>query len=358
MSAPINRPNGLKAISTVDSENHPDIDVLCGWLQSIMLARDARVILDAGDLPANGSVVVLPMWTWMHSAISVGRKDHASDGGRLLLPVRLSWSTPSVVVIADGNSVDANYTLLGMGHSGAGETTISSSVDAPVSRTGLDGNLLPSVHEVRPTFQRMLVRELNKLVEDGEAAKWAMTMWLDKWTQHAVFVAHTALCFDVFGKANYAKLLDDCTLSAIADDIMFSSAADNEIEAKPSAFARMLERCLNPSTFIKVDPLKYILTTIRENADRAVRSRADDPHIGPKIREVARRHNLTDVSQIVAVYKGLYPKDRLERRRATKALTVRPDVMAGSLMLGSVTDDNEEPNAQQYSDIYGNIVSK
>lgn len=361
MSAPINRPNGGKAIASVDSDNHPDIEVVCGYIQSIIVARGAQSLLDSGNLPVSGSVVVLPVWTWMHSAISVGRKDRASDGGRLLMPVRLSWSHPSVLVVAENTVVHANYTLLGMGHSGAGATTVSSSMTGSSRHALMDGQLLPSVHSVRPMSERRMLHELNKLVEEGNIAQWEMTMWLDKWTQHIVSVAHAAICFDVFETpVEYKHLLDKTTLSAIADVIMFGAVdVPGEKDAKESAFARMLERCLSPNTFIKVDPLRYILCTLRENADRAVRARIGDPFIGPKIRKVARQHNLTDISEVVSVYRGLYPKDRLRQERAIRALSVLPDLMADAMTIGLASDDgDDEDNAKHYSDIYGNIVSK
>ena len=53
-----------------------------------------------------------------------------------------------------------------------------------------------------------------------------------------------------------------------------------------------------------------------------------DPHVGPKVRGLARELGTTDVDTIVAAYRRRWPGDHLAADRAGQALSVGSDAMA------------------------------
>ena len=84
-----------------------------------------------------------------------------------------------------------------------------------------------------------------------------------------------------------APVVDQVKLDQLRDQMMFGD------DTHSSAAERLLKLCTSPGTFRRVDPLRYLTTAIRRDATTAVRRAIGDPHIGPKVRGLARELGTT-----------------------------------------------------------------
>jgi hypothetical protein len=328
------------AARAVDDSNrkHPSLEVLCTRLERIMHGLAAKAILDAGELPERAGIVTLPVWSWEHPLIDVGRKDKAhGTGERMLMPVRNAWDTPSVVLVAD-EAVPVSYRTRGMGHATAGQSKlVRRPGEAPVAAV----TALPSLAE--PVFVGAGIKSrnaayLNALVKAGEAAHWDVLTDLEPKLRSSVFQAHLFVCYEIGLSTGIVEpMLDELGLEQIVDTMMYGEILDEDAgereKGKPSAMFRLIELCLEPDCFVKVDPLKYMTKHMRRDAETQIRRRLGDPHIGPKIREIARRNPRAEITDIVEAYREVYPKDRLSLPRARAALSVSPSASARSTLL-------------------------
>ena len=328
------------AARSVDESNrkHPSLEVLCARLERILHGQAAQSILDAGDLPERAGIVTLPVWSWEHPLIDVGRKDKAhGTGERMLMPVRNNWDTPVVVLVGE-ESVPVSYSTRGMGHAMAGQSKLVRRLgEAPVASV----TALPSLAE--PVFVGAGITSrnaayLNALVKAGQAAHWDVLTDLEPKLRSTVFQAHSFVCYEIGLSTGIVEpMLDELGLEQIVDAMMYGELRDDEAgerdKAKPSAMFRLIELCLEPDCFLKVDPLKYMTKHMRRDAETQIRRRLGDPHIGPKIREIARRHPRAEIADIVEAYREVYPKDRLSLPRARAALSVSPSASARSTLL-------------------------
>jgi hypothetical protein len=330
------------AARAVDDCNrkHPSLEVLCTRLEKILHGQAAQEILAAGELPERAGIVTLPVWSWLHPLIDVGRKDKAhGTGERMLMPVRNAWDTPTVVLVGD-EAVPVTYRTRGMGHATAGQSKlVRRAGEAPVASV----TAVPSLAEpvfVGAGIQSRAVAYLNALVKAGEAARWDMLSEMEPKLRSTVFQAHSSVCYEIGLSTGVVEpMLDELGLEQIVDAMMYGELRDEDDESgerekgKPSAIFRLIELCLEPDSFLRVDPLKYMTKHMRRDAESQIRRRLGDPHIGPKIREIARRHPRAEIADIVEAYREVYPKDRLSLPRARAALSVSPSASARSTML-------------------------
>jgi hypothetical protein len=181
---------------------------------------------------------------------------------------------------------------------------------------------------------------LNALVKSGESARWEMLQELEPKLKSFAHQAHSAVSYEIGLSTGVVEpMLDELGLEQIVDAMMYGELQDEDDETgerekgKPSAMFRLIELCLEPDCFLKVDPLKYMTKHMRRDAETQIRRRLGDPHIGPKIREIARRHPRAEITDIVEAYREVYPKDRLSLPRARAALSVSPSASARSTLL-------------------------
>ncbi|ACL42344.1 hypothetical protein Achl_4393 (plasmid) [Pseudarthrobacter chlorophenolicus A6] len=329
------------AARAADDSNrkHPSLQVLCARLERIMHGHAAQALLTAGDLPERAGVVTLPAWSWDHPLIDVGRKDKAhGTGERMLMPVRNNWDTPMVVLVAD-ESVPVSYSTRGMGHATAGQSKLVRRPGlAPVTAVDSMPSLAEPVFVGAGTTSR-IGAQLNKLVVDGKAAHWEVVQGLEPKLRTAVYQAHASVSYEIGNSTGVVEpMLDELGLEQIVDTMMYGELQDEDetaerVKDKPSAIFRLIELCLGPECFLRVDPLKYMTKHMRRDAEAQIRRKIGDPHIGPKVREIARRHPRAEIADIVAAYREVYPKDRLSLPRARAALSVSPSASARSTLL-------------------------
>jgi hypothetical protein len=306
-------------------ERHGALVALCTRLHDILVGRAAQALLvEPAAVPEECSVWAAPSWLWTFSRIDVGRKGRAADGGRLRLPVRLEWSTGAVALVRPGQPIDQGWTATGLGHTGSGVLRVESA-------QGLDRDIVRENETGLPTFARLaaLTRQealgaLERLVADGAQARWETLLWLEPHLDQALHRAHASVASELAEHwGSRRALLDDTKLRAIADVMLLGD------EDQPGKVAQMLERCLRAETFRKVEPSRYIKEALRRDANTEVRRAIGDPHIGAKIRRVARELGpRSDLDSVITAYRARYPRDRLSRDRAVAALSVSADVMA------------------------------
>lgn len=322
--------------ATPAGRRHPNLELLCSRLERILYGQAAQEHLDAG-VPDRAGLVLLPVWSWLHPLIDVGRKDKAhGTGERMLMPVRNDWGTSTITLVSDG-TVPVTYRTRGMGHSQAGQSRL-------VIRPGADPvaalTALPSLAE--PVFvgagtRRQVTARLEALVKDGKDAKWEMLRAMEPKLRATVQKAHSSVSYEIGLSTGVDEpMLDEIGLDQVVDTMMYGELQDSDDdsgEGKLSSMFRMIELCLSPDCFLRVDPLRYMTKHMRRDAEAQIRRRLGDPHIGPKIREIARRHPRAEIADIVEAYRKVYPKDRLSLPRARAALSVTPSASARSTVL-------------------------
>lgn len=328
------------AIDYPDTETtanrHPTLQVLCARLERIIVGHAAEALLERPEeLPAFGGVAVLPSWTWLRPLIDLGRKDKEyGTGAGLLMPVRTEWSSGPVAIVGS-ESVSVNSRTVGMGHAYAGQARLIARAGNPVAVTPEEAPSLAGPLYTGFGPMRLIVAALNRMVEDGKSARWEIIREMEPRVLQTIHKAHSAVSHEIgLSTGIIQPMLDETGLEEVLSVMMFGYV-DERGEERPGSVFRLLNLCQSPSAFVKVDPLRYIAKHLRRDAESAIRKKLGDPHIGPKIREIARRFPNTDISVVVAQYRKVYPKDRLSTNRAQEALSVAPDAMAQSVMLSA-----------------------
>lgn len=314
---------------------------LCGRLERMLVGRHAQQWLDGvhGPLPRGNVVVaVLPSWYWAKPVIDVGRKAKPRQGGgSLVMPVRVHWTDgPVVQVLGPADiAVLAQWRASGLGTEAEGCVTVTA---APL---GAAEEVLPTV--LRAVPERLAVARqprahvvslLRRLVEDGRAARWEALEEMEPRIRWALERAHVEVSIEIGREPAHdaPALLDGTTLEGLADVMLLGEA-----DSGSAGFAdRLLEHCLSkPTLFARVDPLKYVTTRTRVEANLAVRRKLGDPHVGRKVRAVMREVGDTDLDRLLDVYRERHPKDLIAKPRLQAALTVAPSPMVGYYSLSN-----------------------
>ena len=323
----------------VASKRHPTLEVLCSRLEAIMTGRAAAALLEhPAAIPARAGLVILPSWSWLRPLIDVGRKDKEYGTGEgLLMPVRTEW-TPGPVIVVGEESQAVSYRTIGMGHKAAGQTRL-------IRRAGEEELVSPA--EVpslsNPVFvgaapRRTVIASLEALAAAGHRARWEIINELEPRVMQTIRKAHSAVSHEVGISSGLVQpMLDEIGLEEVLAAMMYGEREVPGEKERPGSIFRLIELCLSPKSFVIVDLLKWIGKHGRRDAETQIRRKLGDPHIGPKIREIARRYQGSDISVVVAEYRKVYPKDRLSLSRAQAALSVSPDAMARSTLLEAET---------------------
>lgn len=306
-------------------DRHGPLVALCTRLHAILAGRAAEALLaEPTTVPEECGVWSAPSWLWTFSRIDVGRKGRAADGTRLRLPVRLEWSAGAVALVEPDRPIDLGWTAAGLGHTGSGVLRVE-------AMRGPSRDVVQENETGLPTSVRLMSRDrhdaitaLERMAAEGSKARWETLLWLEPHLDRALRKAHASVATELAEHwGSRRTLLDDTKLSSIADHMLLGD------DAQPGKVAQLLERCLRSDTFRNVEPSKYIKETLRRDANAEVRRAIGDPHIGAKVRKVAREIGpRTDLDALIEAYRVKYPRDRLSRDRAAAAMSVSPDVMA------------------------------
>lgn len=334
-------------MTALDDEGvrHKDLETICGRLHRIMVGRTAASILDNEDIPEKGSLARLPSWCWRQPLIDMGRKQKDSMGNStLLMPIRLNWTGGVIQVISDSATVNghimrsstANGQAIGLGHDEARSLETSADPLHPVSRESL-------------------IAILEGLVEQGERAEWDQIAWLEPSVRRLVMRKHAHVSKEIHAFSTQAlsryeneelPVQDEVDLEEIINQMILGVEPEDDsltpeerikLMRESSSVFRLIDLCIRPDCFRRVDPIKYMEQHLARDAESAIRARLGDPHIGPKVRRVSLLHPDASLEELIAIYNELYPNDHLAETRANDALWVKPSPDAQSyLMQGEV----------------------
>lgn len=348
-STPIHTP--ARSDAEAGCDRHPVLDQFCDRLARILCGRAADSLLDAGVDDELTSVTVLPSWAWAEPIISVGRKSKARDGGVLRLPVRLSWDTGPVVLVSPGRDETATWSACGLGRTGGASISIGTNDVAgamPAAElVGLDGPVPSRVRAEVITGARAR-SQLRHLSEDGSTAYWELLTDIERFVRQEVGIAAGKVAADITGRTDSGFSLDPVTLDAITDRMMFGTGESHKLSDKGRVIA-MVERALRPTEFARVEPIRWLRMTIARDAEDEVRRMVGDPHIGRKVRNLARSlgpEAVADLDSFLAAYQERYPADKIAASRAEDALGVH----LGPLVAAMHSDFALSPGADPYVD--------
>ncbi|MCC3292855.1 hypothetical protein [Arthrobacter sp. zg-Y1110] len=318
-------------------DRHPNLDILCDRLQAVMHGRAAEELLAHREsIPDRAGVAALPAWTWLRPLINVGRKDKAfGTGESLLMPIRNDWDTPMVVLVTE-SGLPVTYRSRGMGHTMAGQSRVVCRAGGSPVAMVKDVPSLSAMVFVGTAPRAQVIRSLEAIASAGKEALWEVLQSLEPKLRKELYKAHAYVSHEIAETSGaFQPMLDEISIDEIQDFMMFGD------DKKPGSVFRLIELCLAPECFLRVDPLKYMSKHLRRDAETQIRRKIGDPHIGPKIREIARNlpDGNRDLARIVSEYRKVYPKDRLSINRAEAAMTVSPDAMARATVLMPETMD-------------------
>lgn len=314
---------------------HEWIDALCARLEKIIIGREASDLLAQAPDRALSPValVTLPVWMWLPPRVDIGRKAVRADGREMLMPVRLTWSPGPLLVLAAGQSATMTWHMTGLGHSQFAEVTLRHDGHRiEVTDGTLPAQLDLTGHLMGPGPLEVSLREL---ISRGRTARWDAIMSLEGYVEMAVTNAVTRVSADIldqdFVRGDF--VLDRTALEQVRDTMLLGRVRETstgDLLDDKGAVHRIIERCMRPGVFEKVDPLKYVVTDLYRQAEAEVRRHVDDPYIGRKIRRMQREMPGAPLTDVVAAYRQQYPGDDLSFKRAARALTSSRDAMAGA----------------------------
>lgn len=317
-----------------NGDRHGWLNNLCGLLERIGHGRDATELSGqiAAGTAANytrSAVFKLPMWMWVHPQGNAGRKGRSLDGGQLLLPIRVTWSTPTVVAVPTGTTLETAWTAVGYGRSARGTTTLTARTQASHAgthtSTGIDTSAdVPDAMTAPPLSHRRTITDLAKITADGKAAWWATALLLEPYLHKSLYRANAQIAHELDnhpGTNGRYMVLSDTTIESIADHMLLGD------RSTPGSVERMLDACLR-NNFARVDPMRYIKTWLRRDAEEAIRRDIGDPKPGAKVRRLAESIGTVDHDTLLAAYQQRYPNDEVGIGRITRSLNVSLDPMA------------------------------
>lgn len=299
-----------------DGSRHGWLAEMCGYLAASIWARDASALLaDRDALPEHAAVLTLPVWQWSAGGPSVGRKAKARGGGSLMLPTRIDWHGSSVVIVTAGQGIERSWSAAGTDVTGTGTSRVTvgptRSAEAQQELTGhLTAGELP---------RRRLIRELERLVAEGRAARWNAIQRLEPAVNHAVEMAHRQVAFEIAGDMPGAPpVMDPQGLESIKHEMLLGVD-----DTQPGSVARLWSRMEEPHCFLRADPLLYVRSNLHRDATEGVRRKIGDPKIGAKVRRAYARSGAGSLSEFLVEYRLQFPNDKLAEDRARAALTTR-----------------------------------
>lgn len=303
---------------------HAELEVLCDQLQSVLWGRAADTILEAGVPQGSARITTLSAWDWRLPAMDIGRKGvNRTTGEQLLMPVRLDWGGNDALIRVDPAGSEAyplRWQARSMGWS-----------DTGLAAAELDEGSLAHLYAISTHDQSSTIAALQRISQAGRDSMWRFLTGLEPFVTATVRKAHAAVRHEIAGTTGRIQdVLPETGLEQVVNTMLLG--AEDE-DASNSSAMRLLNLCLRPECFVKVDPLMYLRQHIRRDAEEQIRRAIGDPRIGPKIRRLASSMPGSSIEEMVEEYRLAFPKDRLSLNRAEAALSVRPDPMAGAAPL-------------------------
>lgn len=321
------------------TRRHPTVEHLCNLIGAIVHGRAAAQLLEDG-VGEDERLIELPVWAWAPAKAHVGRKDLDTDGGRMLLPVRLSFN-PGHLVLLGAEEIEVAYTGSGLGNETYG--VVSAHPDSPPGGW-VDGHLqAPDTWGPTVTGTEAVTSRLQHLLDAGQQAQWTMMEHLERRAARMIYRSVSSLRHERerLGQGP-EKLLDETSIEALRNRLVYGDPGSG-----PSTVQRLVERCTAVRTFASCDPEHYITISLRRDAKYEVQKALGDPHVGTKVRRLYEEMGTdTDIeTELVPEYRRRYPADRLDAERARAALVMASDPMAGVFALGELDHVQDKDEA-------------
>ena len=297
---------------------HPWSERWCALLDRILAGRGAEA-LDRSRLSGSTAVVVLPSFVWIDPRVDLGRKGRGRDGAHLRFPARVVWPDGAVVLVPAGESVVLKWEASGVGvvASGTTEVVAGTAERAGDAGTALGLGLVPVSMDASSMPRRRALSELDRLVEDGTLACWEARQVLERHAEWMLRHRHAAVAAEINPETT-TRLFDETDLEVVRAELLLGNP---ERRISP-AYDRIIERCLAPGAFARVDPMRRVMTSLRSVAETALRRRLEDPHVGRKVRRLLREETFADLDELLSRYRELWPRDAIGVRRVAAALEV------------------------------------
>lgn len=234
------------------------------------------------------SVMVLPTWVWC------GQK-----------PSRIIWDT--------GPAVPAKPAKIGwrLDKGGRGATFVT---------LGPKGNPQHHLAGRVPGTVELRRDDPARLAAGVQPAWWQAVLSLESAVQREAGYANRKVSSEMndYVASNFTTVTDEIAVESIADRLLLGSD-----DGKPSVVHRIVERSTHPDVWRNTSPRHFVRQALRVAAEDFIRREIGDPHIGPKVRQVAAALGETgDLDDVVTEYRRCRPNDRLGKGRASAALSV------------------------------------
>ena len=170
---------------------------------------------------------------------------------------------------------------------------------------------------------------LAGLARDGDMARWELLEDFGVMVRKYIWRARSSVLHAV-AKGELAEResmnLTEADVDAMADGLVFGQG-----NGKPSRAERLLGRCLLPSVFAGVDPLRYVSTSLKASARQVVRGYIGDVPAGPEVRRITDELGLPrdrplaeeEFALVIKAYSARHPNVVFGREQACKALGLR-----------------------------------
>ena len=251
--------------------------------------------------PTCADLRLLPVWVWAVPGIRTGRKG-SQNGAALELPIRVSWDTGTVVA----GGTHAAWRAEGMGWAEQGTVR----VDADQVDLGAFG-LQPA-----PLLHGLGARA--EVVQSGHLAWWEMLGDLERMARRYVSRAHAGLRSELSAISGWETppLLGTTDEEVVVDRIILGAGV------RESRATRLLLRCLKPTTFRAVDPVRYVSRALRRDAEDELHKQVGEPYGGRKVRALAAELGVSEPSALLEAYTRTYPLDHMGLDRIQSALAL------------------------------------
>lgn len=264
----------------------------------------------------------LPPTMWVVPKDGVGGSKASAHGA---LPATISWKGGTLRVTDTDDEPTTAWEVEAAGTRHAGSIRL----ETGQPWLGRPDRLMWPCHFAPILSSREAGSMLDGLQERGELARWEMLANLEEFAHQKIGGVASSIFREVAGVDDThiaPKLLDDQQLDVVVTHVVYGrTGADSRI-------LRGLQRCLEPQTTRKVDPIRYLTTQVRRDLADEVRVAIGDPQVGSRIRRVARALGAgASLEEIVTRYNEVHSSDRISTARAVRALTVAPSIESTAL---------------------------
>lgn len=288
---------------------HPELDILCARLERIWWGRSAQKARGTG----NRTITRLPMFTWHGSSGTVGRKDRGNHGP-LDMPYRMEWNCDGVILSSNMRSPKHHWSCTGPGYKDHGTSY--------------------GISEFFST-ESAVEAHLDELVFDGQLARWEIHDWIEPRVVREMRDAHHRVSAEIADSTNTepAVWLDALSLESLVSRLMFGTSATDDTQEVRGSIDRLINLCLGEQKFHRVDPMRYVTSHVRRDAEQMVRKSIGDPRAGSKIRRLTNTLKPRSLDELISAYRKTWPKDEVGPQSIANALLLTPDATAMSFSL-------------------------